>query len=269
MKRRETRLISAVVVMALIALVLATTACEQPVNSDEDAAPSESQADTPTDTPTGEPSPQSDPAPTGEGETQMNLQALPVYPAYYVTDTGAIFGIPATLQGLKHKEKIEVLEVYTDENDDPATRPAPVHDFWITDGAIFVTIQYNEPPATEGEEPTIVQEHFRQALGSDTIEATATPAEKPEIVRMVGSVPGFRVDEALREGVMVSELWNQYESFVTDATPNGAGPFRYPMIHAVERLDYGLVFGVGSELLYLPANRASVNSVAGAGRLWK
>lgn len=246
----------AAIILAVL-LVTLLSGCPQPMD-----ATTETQDAPPASSPDGANAP--DGQDTAQEET-MQLQPVPVYPAYFTANQGSpaqVYGIPATLQGLHDKKKIDFKQ---DTGD-----PAPVVDFFIDGGYIYLTVFYMTSPVVEGDPPIEHTEYFRQAVGSQTIGSASTLPGKPDAARVTASLNGFTVEQSTYEGDPVSEIWNTADQFVTSATPNGAGPFRFSMVHGAARLDNGLLFATGNAgLMFLPAERTSTNEIAGIGRLWQ
>lgn len=203
--------------------------------------------------------PQTEPAIESEPEEEkpMKLQPIPAYPAYYREEAGSIYGIPADLQGMTQREKIDVLQ--------DTGEAAPVTDFFIKGGVIYITAHYFTPPKKEGGVPVEHTEYFSQMLGSQTVNASDSIPEKPEPKHITANLKGFVIEKVGQ----VSEIWNKDKAFVSPQTPKGCGPFRYPMVSGYVEQDAGLLFATGDALLFIPANRTAPNLVSEAGRLWK
>ena len=257
----------------MVGLLLIVTACDNPAN-----APAEAQAqpepierpapDTPDmpDAPEQEPPqpPANEPDETGEPTMPepttttpaIEMQPLPIYPAYYTDENGGIWGIPEDLQGMKHRVKIEP----------EATPPAAtVKDFFTSGAYIYLTIERTDPATEEDGEPVVTTVNFRQSVGGAAIEVVETIPVKPTAARITATIHDF---EILDTGT-ASELWNQQPEFVTDITPNGHGPIVRDEITAAIRLDHGLLFASDVGLEFLPTKKMSTNTISGVGRLWK
>lgn len=209
-------------------------------------------------------------SPIEEERTGMELNALQIYPAYYQEDSGTIYGIPADLQGLKHKVKIEVTGTVEKDGEAVEVKPKVVTFYASGGGELIIVTERTEPAQTEGEEPTVIRETFVQDI-MDTGEIIKdTYEEMDEVVpqrdHVVEEFSGFVINHPAAGDN--SELWNTYPDFVTDVTPQGHGPIIRDMIHGAVRLDHGLLIASERGLEFVPEKRVSANVVAGPGRLW-
>jgi len=239
-----------VVVLALATCVQPATTIQSPNVVETTPAPA---------TPTTPAEPASPPA-TPQEEPTMKLLPIPIYPAYYREDGGNIYGIPADLQGMSQKEKIDVLQ------EDGS--PAPVTDFYVYGRDIYLEVRYNTPP--EGDMPVEHTEFFVQALGSADIVGAENVLPCPEPASITAQLAGFTIETGTYDGQPVSEIWNKDPAFVATTTPKGCGPFRYPMVSAYAQQDAGLLFAVEDAGLYfIPQRRSAADQVAEAGRLWR
>jgi len=178
----------------------------------------------------------------------MELQTIAEYPAYYVSQRGGhLYGVPSSTRGLHHVEPISI----TDAED----KPRKPYECYIADGYIYLTYRTaqtdedGEPVTDSDDNPVYEYEHYRQALGSDTVES-------------VDTAPG------VPERAAVSGTWGDYEISGSEVYRNGVLLRRHELIHAAVLLDTGLLYATESELLFLPDNRTSVNRIDGAVRLY-
>jgi hypothetical protein len=190
-------------------------------------------------------------------EPILSLQPIPVYPAYFVNEAGTIFGLPSEIQGSEQKVKIDLIAKDQEGNEIAVT----VRQFFSKDGKLYFRVEYMEQ-----------EQFFAQQIGTDMIEEIAEedfPTE-PESTRQIVNMPEFSIKQAEYNGEQVSEIWNLNPLYVSEKTPNGAGPFRFGMVDAYRLMDNGLLFNaVGVGLRFIPFNRTAVNVVSESGRMWK
>lgn len=185
------------------------------------------------------------------------LQPIPVYQAYFVNGAGIIFGLPSEIQGSEQKEKIDLIAKDQEGNEIAVM----VRQFFSKDGKLYFRVEYMEQDM-----------FFVQIVGTDIIEEIAEedfPTE-PASTRQIVNMQEFAIKQAEYNGEQVSEIWNLNPLYVSEKTPNGAGPFRFGMVDAYMLMDNGLLFNVVDVgLRFIPFNRTAVNTVSESGMMWR
>jgi len=187
----------------------------------------------------------------------LSLQPIPVYPAYFVNEAGTIFGLPSEIQGSEQKEKIDLKAKDQEGNEIEVT----ARQFFSKDGKLYLYIYYME-----------YELFFSQQIGTNVIEEMSDGdfPDVPASTRQIVNMTEFSIKQAEYNGEQVSEIWNLNPLYVSEKTPNGAGPFRFGMVDAYRLMDNGLLFNVVDEgLRFIPFNRTAVNTVSERGRMWK
>jgi len=192
---------------------------------------------------------------TAEREVPM-IQPIPVYPAYIV-DGATLWGVPASLQGGMHRERIEVAL----EDGTPAPGSAR---FFILGGYVYLAI---EQPATDKTGPVI--DYYRQAVGSKKVEIIEDMPAMPPEARIVLDCPAWLIETSTINGVEYSYLYNRAKVFGVDP-PNDKGHFvcRRDRVLAFAMLDNGLLWQSEKGLEFCNSARKGPTEV-GEGRLWK
>ncbi len=212
-------------------------------------------------------------------KTVLSLQPISIYPVYFMSDNGSLFGIPSNIQGPEQKVKINLVAKDQDGNEIPVI----AQQFFSKDGMLYFRIDHAEQETVEIETDDeavenpiyteiTVSQYFKQKIGTDIVEEIAHedfPTE-PASTRQIVNMPEFSIKQAEYNGEQVSEIWNLNPLYVSEKTPNGSGPFRFGMVDAYMLMDNGLLFNVvDAGLRFIPFNRTAVNTVSENGRMWK
>lgn len=196
-----------------------------------------------------------EPAPEtpAERETPM-IQPIPVYPAYIV-EGSTLWGVPSSLQGPIHRERIEILL-----NDD--TPPTGTVTFFTLAGYLYISI---ESVAESG--PII--DRYRQRFGNLEVEVVDEIPPVPAEARVVLDSPAWLVETSTINGVEWSYIYNRATVF-GEKPPTAKGHFvcLREKVTAFVVLDNGLLWQSEHGAEFCNAARKGA-SVVCEGRLWK
>ena len=188
------------------------------------------------------------------------LKPIPVYPAYIVTDYGAIFGIPPSLMGEGHKENLTITD--TDGN----TLSGKIG-FYTARGVLCVVREWVDPAGTEH------TDYYAQDLSMvdvPTIELVDTAPKMPEVERVVFDSPEWLIKTVVISGVEYSYLYNRHAS-VWGGAGDGEWVCRKNKITGFAVLERGILIVSEDGAQFCPANRKGLNAVVNGKdcRLWR
>jgi len=182
------------------------------------------------------------------------IKPIPVYPAYIV-EGATLWGVPSTLQGTSHRERIEV-------QIEDGTPPPGAMTFSIVGGYLYLYIDQR----TETE--TII-DCYRQALGTLTVEIVNDVPIWPAESRVVLDSPAWLIETSTINGVEWSYIYNRSPVFDEPApVPKGHFVCRREMASAFVVLDNGLLWQSEQGIEFCNTARKGA-SVVCEGRLWK
>lgn len=201
---------------------------------------------------------------TEETETKEDIliKTIPNYPAYIVDQCGTIWGIPATLQGPLHKERIEIQD--TDGN------ALPNVDLYTVGGYIYVVHKYS---TDDGKGASIENtDYYKQAIGSDTIELVTEVPDKPAEERATLDSAAWLIETSVISGVTLSYLYNRNADIIKAyeyTGEKGVMICKRTRIIGFVALDNGILIMTENGAEFCRCNRASMGNVSEPGRLWK
>ena len=188
----------------------------------------------------------------------IKLNPLPVYPAYIKDQCGALWGIPATLQGEYNKVLINVSTV------DGAPINQAELDIFTLDGSLYLTRKYIAPSGDEA------IDYYKQS--GDTIAQIESIPTKPDEDRVTLDGVKWRIETSVINGTKFSYLYNLDAEMIAsqgDSGGKGARMGAWGAITASVELDNGILIMTMNESLFYPINRACGNHVSEYGRMWK
>lgn len=238
--------------MTLICMVtVAMLSCMQSVTTIE-PAPEVKAVEAPTIAPVNEP--------VSEPYIKEDIVLKPIkrYPAY-ITEGATIYGIPATAQGITHRERIEI------ETDDESLITGTIT-FYVIDGIIYLSHEYTE---TVNDEPVNYLDLYKQV--DDTIELVDAIPKMPAVGRVTLDTPQWFIESVMLSGVEYSYVYSRNDDVIDilGGTAKGALLRRYGMVSGYAVLDNGLLLMTDEGARFIPTNRAAVNEMGDTGRLWK
>jgi len=185
------------------------------------------------------------------------LAPIPVYPAYLVTDGGAIFGIPSGLQGEGHKERLTITD--TDDN----TLQGKIG-FYTVRGILYVVREWVDPVGTEH------TDYYAQDLSTavPTISLVDSAPKMPDVERVVFDSPEWLIKSVVLSGVEYSYLYNRHAS-VWGGAGDGEWVCRKNKITGFVVLKNGILIMSEDGTQFCPASRKGLNRVGECGRMWK
>jgi hypothetical protein len=197
-----------------------------------------------------------------EPKEDILIKAIPVYPAYIVDQCGTVWGIPATLQGPLHKERISIQD--TDGNELSNV------DLYTTGGYIYVVHKYS---TSDGTGATIENtDYYKQAIDATTIELVTEVPDKPAEERATLDSTAWLIETSVISGVTLSYLYNRNADVIKAyeyTGDKGVMMCKRTMITGFVVLDNGILIMAENGAEFCRCNRASMNSVSEPGRLWK
>ena len=185
------------------------------------------------------------------------LAPVPVYPAYLVTDGGAIFGIPPSLQGELHKERIQITDI------DGNTLQGKIG-FYTVRGMLYVVREWVDPAGVEH------TDYYAQDLSTAVPEISLVDSvpKMPDVERVVFDSPEWLIKSVVLSGVEYSYLYNRHAS-VWGGAGDGEWVCRKNKITGFVVLEKGILIMSEDGAQFCPANRKGLNAVGECGRLWK
>ena len=185
------------------------------------------------------------------------LAPIPVYPAYLVTDYGAIFGIPPNLIGEGHKKPLTITDV------DGNTLQGKIG-FYTVRGMLYVVREWVDPAGVEH------TDYYAQDLSGSGLEITLvdTAPKMPDVERVVFDSPEWLIKSVVLSGVEYSYLYNRHAS-VWGGSGDGEWVCRKNKITGFVVLENGILIMSEDGAQFCPANRKGLNAVGECGRLWK
>ena len=185
------------------------------------------------------------------------LAPIPVYPAYLVTDGGAIFGIPSGLMGEGHKERLTITD--TDGN----TLQGKIG-FYTVRGILYVVREWVDQIGTEH------TDYYAQDLSTAVpkIDLVDTAPKMPDVERVTFDSPEWLIKSVVLSGVEYSYLYNRHAS-VWGGAGDGEWVCRKNKITGFAVLENGILIASEDGAQFCPANRKGLNMVGERGRVWK
>ena len=185
------------------------------------------------------------------------LSPIQVYPAYIVTDYGAIFGIPPSLMGEGHKERITITDV------DGNTIHGKIS-FYTVRGMLYIVREWVDQVGTEH------TDYYAQDLSTAVPEITLvdTAPKMPDVERVTFDSPEWLIKTVVLSGVEYSYLYNRHAS-VWGGSGDGEWVCRKNKITEFVVLEKGILIMSEDGAQFCPANRRGLNAVGECGRLWK
>jgi len=194
--------------------------------------------------------------------TPIILSPLPVYPAYIKDQCGALWGIPATLQGEYDKVLIQVA------TSDGIAIPQSELDVFSIDGVLYLIRRYWSTDSKG--KPTEAIDYYRQK--ANEIERVDSVPEKPVEGRITFSGISWLIETSIINGVEFSYLYNLDPSIISaQGNYGGKGAYMgaWGMISSAVELDKGILVMTRDGSRFFPQNRACGNPVSEYGRMWK
>lgn len=185
------------------------------------------------------------------------LAPIPVYPAYLVTDYGAIFGIPPSLMGELHKEHLTITDI------DGNTLQGEIGFYTVRD-MLYVVREWVDQVGTEH------TDYYAQDLSTATpkIDLVDSAPKMPDVERVVFDSPEWLIKTVVLSGVEYSYLYNRHAS-VWGGAGDGEWVCRKNKITGFVVLGKGILIMSEDGAQFCPANRKGLNAVSEIGRLWK
>jgi hypothetical protein len=186
------------------------------------------------------------------------LTPIPVYQAYLVTESGAIFGIPSVLQGEGHKEQLTVAD--TDGN----TLQGKISIYTVR-GMLYAVREWVDQVGTEH---TDYYAQDLSAIDVPKIELVDSVPKMPDVERVVFDSPEWLIKSVVLSGIEYSYLYNRHAS-VWGGSGDGEWVCRKNKITGYVVLENGLLITSEDGAQFCPANRKGLNVVGECGRVWK
>ena len=186
------------------------------------------------------------------------LAPLPIYPAYLVTDGGAIFGIPSGLMGEGHKKPLTITD--TDGN----TLQGKIG-FYTVRGMLYIVREWVDEAGTEH------TDYYAQDLSIvdvPKIDLVDSAPKMPDVERVVFDSPEWLIKSVVLSGVEYSYLYNRHAS-VWGGSGDGEWVCRKNKITGFVVLENGILIMSEDSAQFCPANRKGLNMVGEYGRVWK
>jgi len=192
----------------------------------------------------------------------IKLNPLPVYPAYIKDQCGALWGIPATLQGEYDKVLIQVA------TSDGIAIPQSELDVFSIDGVLYLIRRYWSTDSKG--KPAEAIDYYRQK--ANEIERVDSVPKKPVEGRITFSGISWLIETSIINGVEFSYLYNLDPAMISaQGNYGGKGAYMgaWGMISAAVELDKGILVMTRDGSRFFPQNRACGNPVSEYGRMWK
>ena len=186
------------------------------------------------------------------------LSPIPVYPAYIVTDYGAVFGIPPSLMGEGHKKPLTITDV------DGNTLQGKIG-FYTVRGTLYVVHEWVDPAGTEH---TDCYAQDLSIVDVPKIDLVDTAPKMPDDERVVFDSPEWLIKTVVLSGVEYSYLYNRHAS-VWGGSGDGEWVCRKNKITGFVVLENGILIASEDGAQFCPANRKGLNAVGECGRVWK
>jgi len=193
---------------------------------------------------------------------KITLSPITKYPAYILDQCGTLWGIPATLQGMYDRVKIDI------SKDDGSIIPVSEIDFFTLDGIIYLIHKYTTTDSAGATADAI--DYYKQTGG--VIEQVDTIPTKPVETRASYHGTRWLLETSVINCVECSYLYN-LDAAMIEAQGNYGGKGAYmkawPMVSGYVELDKGILVMTQDGALFWPVNRAAGSEVSEKGRLWK
>ncbi len=186
------------------------------------------------------------------------LCPLPIYPAYLVTDGGAIFGIPSSLMGEGHKKPLTITDIGGN------TLQGKIG-FYTVRGMLYIVREWVD---TAGTEHTDYYAQDLSIVDVPEISLVDSAPKMPDVERVVFDSPEWLIKSVVLSGVEYSYLYNRHAS-VWGGAGDGEWVCRKNKITGFVVLENGILIMSEDGAQFCPANRKGLNAVGECGRLWK
>lgn len=187
------------------------------------------------------------------------LAPIPVYPAYLATDYGAIFGVPPSLMGEGHKERIQITDV------DGNTLQGEIG-FYTTRGMLYVVREWVDPA---GVEHTDYYAQDLSVVDAPKIDLVDTAPKMPAQERVQYDSPEWLIKSVVLSGIEFSYLYNRHDS-VWSGAGDGEWVGRKQKITGFVVLDNGIMVVSEDGAQFCPSNRKGLYPVVeDACVLWR
>ena len=185
------------------------------------------------------------------------LKPIPVYPAYLQRDKSTIWGVPKHLQGITHREKVQLETV--------DGLPVMCVSFFVDRGIAYITHEYT---TDDGKAYT---DFYAQDLSSNTpsIGLVDSIPNCPPLSRITLDSPEWLIETSVVSGVEYSYLYNRHAA-VWGGAGKGEWICRKQSITEFVVLDKGILIECEDGIRFCPSNRKSLSEVdEKVVRLWK
>lgn len=200
----------------------------------------------------------------GKEVKRIHIAPIAEYPAYIHDQCGAVWGIPANLQGEYDKKQIH----FATDDGTPVSQSEV--DIFTLDGAIYITHTYSVAVENDGTPPVGCIDYYKQERG--VIAQIDTMPPKPAESRATFKGVNWTLETSIINGTEFSYLYNTTPEMIeAQGNSGGKGAFMgaWPLVSAFVELDSGILIMTQDGALFFPQNRACGNEVSEKGRLWK
>ena len=186
------------------------------------------------------------------------LKPITEYPAYILDQCGALWGVPSSLMGESHKERVKI------ETVDGIELPMTGVQFFVLKGVAYISHSYTDEAGTQ------CVDYYAQELGLKTpkIELVDSIPVMPEQNRVSFDSPQWLIESTVISGTEWSYLYNR-NGAVWGGSGKGEWICRKEKITGFVVLPSGIVVMSESGGEFCPSNRKSLNTVSEPGRVWK
>lgn len=186
------------------------------------------------------------------------LKPIIEYPAYILDQCGTLWGIPSSLMGESHKERVKIETVEGEE------LPSSSLVFFVKSGVAYIAHEY-----TDEKEKSCV-DYYAQELGTKipTLKLVDSIPVFPEADRVTVNNPEWLIESTVISGTEWSYLYNR-NAAVWGGAGKGEWICRKEKVTGYVILSGGIVIMSESGGEFCPSNRKALNAVSEPGRLWK
>ena len=186
------------------------------------------------------------------------LKPITEYPAYILDQCGALWGIPSSLMGESHKERVKI------ETVDGIELPMTGIQFFTKQGVAYITHSYTDEDGKQ------CVDYYAQELGLKTpkIELVDSIPVMPEIDRVSFDSPQWLIESTVISGTEWSYLYNR-NGAVWGGAGKGEWICRKEKITGYAVLSAGILIMSSDGGEFCPSNRKSLNTVSEPGRVWQ
>lgn len=199
--------------------------------------------------------PEPEPEPIKE---PIMLKPIIEYPAYIIDQCGTLWGIPLSLMGEGHKERVKI------ETVDGVELPTSSVQFFTSKGVAYFAHTYTD------EKGKSCVDYYAQEFGLKTpkVELVDSIPSMPEQIRAALDSPEWLIESTVISGTEWSYLYNR-NAAVWGGAGKGEWICRKEKITGYAVLSSGIVVMSEAGGEFCPSNRKGLNAVSEPGRLWK